>query len=125
MTRRSSAALLLVGAVAVVLALLAGPGFAQGPIKIGASLSLTGTYAAPAQNHQRGYQLCAKQVNDKGGALGRKIEFVVYDDQSQPATAVRLYERLVTQDKVDLLLGPYSSPVSEAVANVKIGRAHV
>src|SRR5215510_8441138 len=118
MTRRSSAALLLVGAVAVVLALLAGPGFAQGPIKIGASLSLTGTYAAPAQNHQRGYQLCAKHVNEKGGVLGRKLEFVFYDDQSQPATAVRLYERLVTQDKVDLLLGPYSSPVSEAVANV-------
>jgi branched-chain amino acid transport system substrate-binding protein len=50
--------------------------------------------------------------------LGRKLEFVLYDDQSQPATAVRLYERLVSQDKVDLLMGPYSSPVSEAVASV-------
>src|SRR5215831_7009162 len=118
MTRRSPVALLLLGAVAALPALLPGPGFAQGPIRIGASLSLTGTYAAPAQNHQRGYQLCAKQVNDKGGALGRKIEFVVYDDQSQPATAVRLYERLVTQDKVDLLLGPYSSPITEAVAGI-------
>jgi branched-chain amino acid transport system substrate-binding protein len=105
-------------AAAVAIALVAAPGLAQGPIRIGASLSLTGTYAAPGQNHHRGYQLCVKQVNDKGGVLGRKIEFVLYDDQSQPATGVRLYEKLITQDKVDLVLGPYSSPISEAVANV-------
>src|SRR5262249_56400010 len=118
MTRRSPVALVLLGALAALPALPARPGFAQGPIRIGAALSLTGTHAAPAQSRQRGYQLCAKQVNDKGGVLGRKIEFVFYDDQSQPATAVRLYERLVSQDKVDLLMGPYSSPVSEAVASV-------
>jgi branched-chain amino acid transport system substrate-binding protein len=101
-------------------AVLAGPvtAAAQGPIRIGASLSLTGTYAAPAQNHHRGYELCQKHVNDKGGVLGRKIEFVFYDDQSQPATGVRLYEKLITQDKVDVVMGPYSSPISEAVANV-------
>jgi branched-chain amino acid transport system substrate-binding protein len=109
---------LFVGFVAAAVLTVAGPALAQGPIRIGASLSLTGTYAAPGQNHNRGYQLCAKQVNDKGGVLGRKIEFVLYDDQSQPATGVRLYEKLITQDKVDLVLGPYSSPISEAVANV-------
>jgi branched-chain amino acid transport system substrate-binding protein len=59
-----------------------------------------------------------KHVNEKGGALGRKIEFVLYDDQSQPATGVRLYEKLITQDKVDVVLGPYSSAITEAVANV-------
>jgi branched-chain amino acid transport system substrate-binding protein len=91
---------------------------AQAPIRIGASLSLTGTYAALGQNQQRGYQLCAKHVNDKGGVLGRKIDFVLYDDQSQPATGVRLYEKLITQDKVDVVLGPYSSAITEAVANV-------
>ncbi|HEV8306073.1 MAG TPA: amino acid ABC transporter substrate-binding protein [Methylomirabilota bacterium] len=94
------------------------PSVAQDPIRIGASLSLTGTYAALGQNQQRGYQLCAKHVNDKGGVLGRRIEFVFYDDQSQPATGVRLYERLITQDGVDLVLGPYSSAITEAVANV-------
>ena len=98
--------------------LLAEPALAQGPLKIGASLSLTGTYAALGQNQNRGYQLCVKHVNEKGGVLGRKIEFVVYDDQSQPATGVRLYEKLITQDKVDALLGPYSSAITEAVANV-------
>jgi branched-chain amino acid transport system substrate-binding protein len=90
----------------------------QAPIRIGASISLTGEYAAPGQNSQRGYQLCAKQVSERGGLLGRRLEFVLYDDQSQPATGVRLYEKLITQDKVDLIIGPYSSAITEAVANV-------
>ncbi len=97
---------------------LGGPVLAQGPIRIGASLSLTGSYAALGQNQQRGYQLCAKHVNERGGVLGRKIEFVLYDDQSQPATGVRLYEKLITQDRVDAVMGPYSSAITEAVANV-------
>ncbi len=97
---------------------LVAPSPAQQPIRIGASLALTGPYAALGQNQQRGYQLCAKHVNEKGGVLARKIEFVLYDDQSQPATGVRLYEKLITQDKVGLVLGPWGSPMTEAVANV-------
>ncbi len=106
---------------AIALLVVAGsatPAATQAPIKIGASLSLTGTYAALGQNQSRGYQLCAKHVNEKGGVLGRKIEFVLYDDQSQPATGVRLYEKLITQDKVDVVMGPYSSAITEAVANI-------
>jgi branched-chain amino acid transport system substrate-binding protein len=91
---------------------------AQAPIKIGASLSLTGSYSALGQNQHRGYQLCAKHVNEKGGVLGRKVEFVFYDDKSEAATGVRLYERLITEDKVDVIMGPYSSAITEAVANV-------
>src|SRR5438046_6146796 len=91
---------------------------AQGPIRIGASLSLTGTYAKLGKNQHEGYQLCQKEINAKGGVLGRKIDFVVYDDQSMPPTGVRLYEKLITEDKVDAVMGPYSSPISEAVANV-------
>ena len=91
---------------------------AQPPIRIGASLSLTGTYAAIGQTLHRGYQLCVKHMNERGGLLGRKIELIQYDNGSDPATAVRLYEKLITQDKVDLVLGPYSSPITEAVANV-------
>jgi branched-chain amino acid transport system substrate-binding protein len=102
----------LVGAVAGSLA------EAQPPIRIGATLAQTGVYAVPAQNQLRGYKLCVKHVNDKGGVLGRKLELIVYDDGSDPAAAVRLYEKLITQDKVDLVLGPYSSPISEAVAAV-------
>ncbi|OGL11179.1 MAG: hypothetical protein A3I17_04045 [Candidatus Rokubacteria bacterium RIFCSPLOWO2_02_FULL_72_37] len=108
------------GAVVVATAVLFAslPVGAQGPIRVGASMSLTGTYAKLGNYQYEGYKLCAKQINDKGGLLGRKVEFVVYDDQSTPATAVRLYEKLITEDKVDAVMGPYSSPVSEASANV-------
>jgi branched-chain amino acid transport system substrate-binding protein len=107
-------------AIAVVIAVAAGslPAEAQAPIKIGASLSLTGTYAKPGTYQKEGYDVCADELNAKGGLLGRKVEFVLYDDQSTPATAVRLYEKLISEDKVDAVMGPYSSPVSEAVANV-------
>jgi branched-chain amino acid transport system substrate-binding protein len=114
MTRRGLSALI---AVAVVMAATV-PVDAQGPIRIGASLSLTGTYAKLGKNQHEGYKLCEKDLNARGGVLGRKVEFVVYDDQSTPATAVRLYEKLITEDKVDAVMGPYSSPVTEAVANV-------
>jgi len=108
-------------ALAVALALAVGgvvPATAQAPIRIGASLSLTGTYAKLGKNQHEGYQLCEKDLNAKGGLLGRKVQFVVYDDQSLPATAVRLYEKLITEDKVDGVMGPYSSPVTEASVNV-------
>ena len=108
-------------ALAVALALAVGgvvPATAQAPIRIGASLSLTGTYAKLGKNQHEGYQICEKELNAKGGLLGRKVQFVVYDDQSMPATAVRLYEKLITEDKVDGVMGPYSSPVTEASVNV-------
>jgi branched-chain amino acid transport system substrate-binding protein len=106
------------GAVALVALVGAGPAEAQAPIKIGASLSLTGTYGKIGAYQKEGYELCAEDLNAKGGLLGRKVEIVVYDDQSMPATGVRLYEKLITEDKVDAVMGPYSSPITEAVANV-------
>ena len=108
-------------AVAVLVALawaVAPVTEAQPPIRIGASLSQTGLYAALGQNLLRGYQLCVKHMNEKGGVLGRKLELVLYDDGSDPATAVRLYEKLITQDKVDLVLSPNTSTIVDAVANV-------
>ena len=57
---------------------------AQPPIRIGASLSETGGLVASGQTQLRGYQLCVKHLNDKGGVLGRKLELVVYDDGSDP-----------------------------------------
>ncbi len=102
----------------VVFTSLPLPAAAQTPIKIGASMSVTGTYAKPGTYQKQGYDVCIDELNAKGGILGRKVELVIYDDQSQPATAVRLYEKLITEDKVDAVMGPYSSAVSEAVANV-------
>ena len=115
----SNARKVLTVAGLVALAWAVAPGAeAQPPIRIGASLAQTGVSATVAQNQLRGYQLCVKHTNDKGGVLGRKLELVVYDDGSDPATAVRLYEKLITQAKVDLVLGPYGAPTTDAVADV-------
>jgi branched-chain amino acid transport system substrate-binding protein len=91
---------------------------AQPPIRIGASVSQTGAYALLGQNQLRGYQLCVRHTNEKGGVLARALELVAGDDRSEPAPAVRIYEKLITQDKVDAVLGPYSSPITDAVADV-------
>ncbi len=91
---------------------------AQPQIRIGASVSQTGAYALLGQNQLRGYQLCVKHTNEKTGVLGRRLELVAEDDRSEPAAAVRIYKKLITQDKVDAVLGPYSSPITEAVADV-------
>jgi len=115
MTMKRLAPVALAG---VVFASLPLPVGAQTPIKIGASMSVTGTYAKPGSYQKEGYDICIDELNGKGGLLGRKVELVIYDDQSQPATAVKLYEKLITEDKVDAVMGPYSSAVSEAVANV-------
>ena len=118
MTMTSWKRLAPVALAGVVFASLPLPVAAQTPIKIGASMSVTGTYAKPGTYQKQGYDVCIDELNAKGGILGRKVELVIYDDQSTPATAVRLYEKLITEDKVDAVMGPSSSAVSEAVANV-------
>ncbi|MGH7225611.1 MAG: ABC transporter substrate-binding protein, partial [Gemmataceae bacterium] len=90
--------------------------YAAKPIVVGASISETGPLAVDAAYHLKGIQLGVADANAHGGWLGRKLELKYYDDQSNPGTAVRLYTRLITEDKVDLLIGPYSSGISQAVA---------
>jgi len=115
--RRS--ATLIAAVVATGLSLGTGPRVeAQLPLRIGASVSQTGSFAAVSQDQLRGYQLCVKHANEKGGVLGRRIELSVEDDQSNAASAAALYERLITRDKVDAILGPSTSPITEAVADV-------
>lgn len=102
------------------------------PIRIGASLSLTGKYARTGEEEHRGYMLWVENINQQGysfgkrdlpntsekGLLGRQVELIVLDDRSDPTTGVRLYNELVYNQQVDLLLGPYSSAVTNAVAPV-------
>jgi branched-chain amino acid transport system substrate-binding protein len=108
---------LAAGLAALVLSL--GAAAAPPPIRVGASVSQTGTYGLLGQNQLRGYQLCVKHTNDKGGVLGRRLELVVEDDRSEPAAATRIYEKLLTPStKVDVVLGPYSSPITDAVADI-------
>ncbi|MBI2756782.1 MAG: amino acid ABC transporter substrate-binding protein [Chloroflexi bacterium] len=85
---------------------------------VGVSQALTGDKSEPGNAVQNGYLLWAKTVNDAGGLLGRRVEIKSYDNQSRAETAVTQYERLVTVDKVDLLLGPFSSALTSATAAV-------
>jgi branched-chain amino acid transport system substrate-binding protein len=94
------------------------PSGAQQPIQIGASISITGRDAVQGGYVREGYLLCQKHVNEKGGVLGRPIQFVIHDDGSDGKTAIRFYEKLITEDNVDAVMGPYGSPVTEAVADV-------
>ena len=88
------------------------------PIVIGLSIALSGEYADSAGFLKQGYDLWVKDTNAKGGLLGRPVELKIYDDQSDPQTSAKLFEKLITQDKVDLLLGPYSSAVTSAASTV-------
>src|SRR5690606_6992478 len=88
------------------------------PIRIGASVSTTGTNGRTGLYQQEAYRLWEAQKNASGGLLGRPVEMVLYDDQSDPTTGARLYERLITEDQVDLVMGPYASGVTQAVAQV-------
>jgi branched-chain amino acid transport system substrate-binding protein len=95
------------------------PARAQGaPIVLGASLSLSGIYADGGKYSLEGYQLAIDQINAKGGVLGRQLSLKFYDDQSEGATGIRLYERLVNEDKVDVLVGPYGTAITAPVTNV-------
>ncbi len=93
-----------------------GGGGGNGPIVIGTSISKTGVYAASADFALRGYQYWVDEINAKGGLLGRQVQLKVMDDKSDPGTAIQLYTKLITQDRVDVIVGPYSSGISQAVA---------
>jgi len=98
---------------------LSWPSSAQQPIRIGASMSITGkAYSVQGGYGREGYLVCQKHVNAQGGVLGRPIEFVIYDDASDEKTASILYEKLIAEDKVDAVLGPYSSAITDVVADV-------
>jgi branched-chain amino acid transport system substrate-binding protein len=88
------------------------------PIRVGVTVSLSGEYAVPGQVELEGIQMWVHDINQRGALLGHRVELVYYDDQSVPATSAKLYERLITQDKVDLLLGPYGSDITMAASTV-------
>ena len=82
---------------------------AKPPIKIGISLPLTGNFSEPGTAAQRGYQVWRDLVNKHGGLLGRKVQLIIRDDASNQNTIVSDYNRLISEDKVDLLLATFSS----------------
>jgi len=79
------------------------------PIKIGASIPLTGQFSEQGKAAEQGYKVWAEMVNANGGLLGRPVQLVIKDDASDQNTVVADYNALISQDKVDLLIGTYSS----------------
>ncbi len=110
------------GALATILALAVGTAWAHhrpnNEVLVGGAISQTGRYAEPAGRQVNSIKLWVDEVNARGGLLGHKIVLRLLDDKSDTQTAIKLYEKLITEDKVDLLLAPYSSGITEAVANV-------
>ncbi|TMG75551.1 MAG: branched-chain amino acid ABC transporter substrate-binding protein [Betaproteobacteria bacterium] len=99
------------GAAAVTAALPGRRAFAQGsgPVKIGMSMPQTGSLGAGGQAALLALRMWVEDVNQKGGLLGRKVDFIVYDDQTNPANTPGIYTKLLDVDKVDLLIAPYGT----------------
>lgn len=112
------------GLAATLLVWVSGSASAQAdkPLRIGFSMARTGMLANATPSQMNTYELWREQVNARGGmnvgGTRRKVEFVSYDDQSKPEQAVRIYEKLITDDKVDLLLAPWGTPFHISIAPV-------
>ncbi len=114
----------VLGAVALVLAAVgpASPKVEGDTIILGAAVSLTGKYSTNGKNTKDGYDLAVKRINEMGGIKinnkAYKLKIVYYDDESTPARGAQLAERLINQDEVKFMLGPYSSGLTKAIAPV-------
>jgi branched-chain amino acid transport system substrate-binding protein len=89
------------------------------PIVIGSTLSLTGSFGATGVIHKAAGETFVRWINANGGLLGRPVEWKLLNDESDPAKVTALYERLISQDRVDLIMGPYATPnivAAQAVA---------
>jgi branched-chain amino acid transport system substrate-binding protein len=101
---------LLAGLAALSIALV-GSLHAQQPLKIGFGMSLTGPLAGNGKAALISMQIWAEDVNARGGLLGRKVELVYYDDQTNPSTVPSIYNKLLDVDKVDLVVSGYGTNV--------------
>ena len=90
----------------------------QKAIAIGGSLPLTGRFAETAKWIEKGMKYWASEINAQGGLLGRQVEFIIYDDESDAKKAVTFAEKAITVDKVDLLFGGYPGTAARAVMPV-------
>jgi branched-chain amino acid transport system substrate-binding protein len=106
--------------LAFAFALLALPAGAAEPIKVGFSMALTGGTAAIGKQILLTLEIWRDEINAKGGLLGRPIELVYYDDQTDPSLVPGIYAKLIDVDKVDLLIGPYATNMVTAALPILI-----
>jgi len=95
----------------LTMSVLAMSAQAQQPLKIGFGMSLTGPLAGNGKAALISMQIWAEDVNARGGLLGRKVELVYYDDQTNPSTVPSIYNKLLDVDKVDLVVSGYGTNV--------------
>jgi branched-chain amino acid transport system substrate-binding protein len=95
--------------IAFAAILMASQAFAADPIRIGFSMALTGGGASNGKVALLAMKIWEDDVNAKGGLLGRPVKLVYYDDQSQPSNVPGIYTKLIDVDKVELIVGPYST----------------
>ena len=95
---------------------------ASGPIVIGSTLALTGPLAPTAIIHKAAGDAFIKDLNAHGGLLGRQVKWVVLDDESSPQKSAALYERLISEEKVDVLMGPYGT--ANITAAMQVAERH-
>src|SRR5215216_7455403 len=103
-----------IAATALVSAGLAGQAGAQ-TIKIGVNEPLTGAFAASGTYVVNGAKIAADEINAKGGLLGMKIELIIEDNKSNPTEAAAVAEKLITADKVPVMMGAWGSSLTLAV----------
>tara|TARA_B100001996_G_scaffold376787_1_gene358488 strand:+ start:238 stop:1473 length:1236 start_codon:yes stop_codon:yes gene_type:complete len=101
------------------------PGFTKvvgDKIILGAAVSLTGKYSTNGEHTKNGYNMAVKRINEMGGVKvggkSYKFDIIYYDDESDSSRAAQLAERLIKQDGVEFMLGPYSSGLTKAIAPV-------
>jgi branched-chain amino acid transport system substrate-binding protein len=102
-------------AAAFAASLIAGAASAQEPIKIGVTQPLTGAFAASGNYVAQGAKIAEDAINAQGGVLGRKIQLVIEDNKSNPTEAAASVEKLISRDKVPVLMGAWSSTLTLAV----------
>ncbi len=117
--RQTRRTVLKAGSALAAASILPSGAYAQSePLRLGVLTALTGAGGADGPRMLKAMQLVADEVNAVGGVLGRKIELVVEDDQTNPEAAVRAARKLIEVNKVPVLMGTWASAVTSAVAPV-------
>ncbi len=108
----------LLGIVLITVMVCSSAVYAADSVNIGVSIGLTGKYAKMADMQKKAYLLWEESTNKTGGLLGKKVKMIIEDDKSDKQVAKDIYKRFIVKGKVDLIIGPYSSGITDAIMPV-------
>jgi branched-chain amino acid transport system substrate-binding protein len=116
MTAIKCSLVVLIACIASILGY--SPSLAADEILVGATVSLEGRFKEPSKMMQLSYRLWEKQVNEAGGILGRPVRLIFYNDQSKRELVSVYYEKMILEDKVDLVFAPYGTTLTFEASSV-------